>query len=42
MTNPKVSIIIPVYDARDSIAKCIDSITSQSFNNFDVGMISCN
>ena len=31
MTNPEGSIIIPVYNARDSIDKCIDSITRQTF-----------
>ena len=31
MTNPGGSIIISVYNARDSIDKCIDSITSQTF-----------
>lgn len=31
MTNPEGSIIIPVYNARDFIDKCIDSITSQTF-----------
>ena len=39
MTNPEVSVIIPVYNAQDSIGKCIDSITSQTFNNFEVILV---
>lgn len=39
MTNPEVSIIIPVYNARDSIAKCIDSIINQTFLNFEVILV---
>ena len=39
MTNPEVSIIIPVYNARDSITKCIDSIINQTFLNFEVILV---
>lgn len=34
--SPKVSIIIPVYNARDYVCRCIDSILSQSFEDFEL------
>ena len=33
--NPKVSIIVPVYNAEKYINKCIDSILSQTFTDFE-------
>ena len=35
----KVSIIIPVYNASDSIRKMLDSILAQTLNEFEVLMI---
>jgi len=32
----KASIIIPAYNAEKTIAKCLDSMASQSFNDFEV------
>ncbi|MEW6407487.1 MAG: glycosyltransferase family A protein [Patescibacteria group bacterium] len=34
--SPKVSIIIPAYQAEKTIKKCLDSIFPQTFNNFEV------
>jgi glycosyltransferase EpsJ len=39
MTDPKISIIVPVYEAEKSICKCIDSILNQTFNDFEVLLI---
>ena len=35
----KVSIIVPVYKAEPYIRKCIDSILSQTFTNFELLLI---
>ncbi|QPN63443.1 glycosyltransferase [Synechococcus sp. CBW1004] len=37
MQNPKVSIIVPAYNAENSIGKCVDSIIQQSL--FDIEII---
>ena len=36
MTNPTVSIIIPVYNAEKYIGRCIDSILEQSYTDWEV------
>lgn len=36
MTVPKVSIIVPVYNQHDYLAKCLDSILSQSLEDIEV------
>lgn len=36
MKSPLISIIIPVYNAESYIKKCIDSILSQKYNNFEI------
>ena len=33
---PKISIIIPVFNAEKYIRKCLDSISSQTFSDFEV------
>lgn len=38
-TNPLFSIIIPVYNAKDYIQRCLDSILRQSYDCFEVLMI---
>ncbi len=37
--SPKLSIIIPVYNAEKYLNKCIDSILLQSFNDFELILI---
>lgn len=34
--EPKVSIIVPVYNAEKSLARCVDSILNQEFRDFDL------
>lgn len=36
MFMPRVSIIIPVYNASRFIAQCLESITKQTFDNYEV------
>lgn len=36
---PKISIIVPVYNAEAYIRKCIDSLLSQSFPDFEILLI---
>ena len=37
--NPVISIIIPVYNVEKWLNKCIDSILSQSYENFEVILV---
>lgn len=37
--NPKVSIIVPVYNAERSIRRCIDSIVNQEFKEFEAILV---
>ena len=34
--NPRISVIVPVYNPGDCLAQCMDSILSQSFGNIEV------
>lgn len=36
---PKISVIVPVYNAEKYLAECIDSILSQSFSDFEVILV---
>ena len=36
MKQPKISIIIPVYNHAKELAKCLDSVLNQTFKNFEV------
>jgi len=35
MRNPIVSVILPVYNGENHISECIESILSQTYNNFE-------
>lgn len=37
--KPKISIIVPVYKAEDTLDKCLQSILSQTFTDFEVILI---
>lgn len=37
--TPLVSIILPVYNAKKHIARCIESIRAQTFQDFELILI---
>lgn len=39
LMNPTISIIVPVYNTEQYLNRCIDSILSQSFTNFELLLI---
>lgn len=39
MNNPKVSIIVPIYNVEQYLPYCIDSILAQSFTDFELLLI---
>lgn len=39
MENPKISVIVPVYDAEKYLHRCVDSILAQTFKDFELLLI---
>lgn len=39
MNNPKISVIVPVYNAEKYLHRCIDSILNQTFPDFELLLI---
>lgn len=37
--NPKISIIVPIYNAESTLRRCVDSIFAQTFRNFELILI---
>ena len=37
--NPKMSIIIPVYDVELWLRKCLDSLLNQTYSNIEIILI---
>jgi len=36
MIEPKISVIIPIYNVEQYLKKCVDSVLDQSFHNFEI------
>lgn len=36
MSNPKISVVVPVYNVENLISKCLDSILAQTFKDFEI------
>lgn len=39
MNNPKISVIVPVYNVEKYLRRCIDSILAQTFTDFELLLI---
>ena len=39
MNNPKISVIIPVYNAEATLRRCVDSVLSQTFTDYECLLI---
>ena len=39
MANPKVSIIVPVYNAERYLRRCVDSILCQKFSDLELILV---
>lgn len=39
MEHPKISVIVPVYNAENYLHRCVDSILAQTFTDFEVLLI---
>ncbi|MDD6461111.1 MAG: glycosyltransferase, partial [Bifidobacteriaceae bacterium] len=39
MSQPVVSIIVPVYNAEKGIRRCVDSILGQEFTDFELLLV---
>ena len=37
--NPKISIIVPIYNMEQYLERCVDSILSQTYKNFEVILV---
>ncbi len=36
ISNPKISVIIPIYNVEKYISKCLDSVVNQTFKNLEI------
>lgn len=40
MTKPLVTVVVPVYNAQETLGKCVDSILHQTYENLEVILVS--
>ncbi len=39
MNNPKISVIVPIYNAEQYLRKCLDSIINQEYKNLEIILV---
>ena len=39
MTEPMVSVIVPVYNVEQYLPQCVDSILSQTYQNLEIVLV---
>ncbi len=39
MSNPKISVIVPIYNAEKYLNKCLDSIINQTYTNLEIILV---
>ena len=39
MENPKISVIVPVYNVQQYLHRCVDSILGQTFTDFELILV---
>ena len=39
MSNPKISIIVPVYNAENYLHRCVESLISQTYSNLEIILV---
>ena len=39
MAQPLVSVIVPIYNAKNHIARCVESIRKQSYPNLEILLV---
>ena len=37
--NPKISVIVPVYNVEKFLPRCLDSLLAQTFSDFEILLI---
>ena len=42
MTNPKISVIVPIYNTESYLEKCIESILHQTYKNLEIILVDDN
>lgn len=39
MNSPRISVIVPIYKAEETLVRCLDSLKAQTFTDFEVLMV---